>query len=171
MEHLPRQQYTKEFRGQAVQLVLEQKLTIPETARRLSMSGKTLKTWVCRARRGQLATLGESRQPVTELEAKLSRLKYDLAEARMKRDILKKLPRTLPRRSCPVRAHEDAAAPVSPECVVSDAGGVPKWVLCLANALPLETRPGERAAGSDDSGRACTHAADLWARTSPSRIA
>ena len=54
------------------------------------MSGKTLKNWVGRARRGQLATLGESRRPVTELEAELSRLKHDLAEARMERDILKK---------------------------------------------------------------------------------
>ena len=44
MERVPRQQYTKEFREQAVQLVLEQQLTIPEAARRLSMSGKTLDT-------------------------------------------------------------------------------------------------------------------------------
>ena len=61
-------------------------MPIVEAARRLSMSGKTLKNWVGRARRGQLATLGESRWPVTEL----SRLKRDLAEARMERDILKK---------------------------------------------------------------------------------
>ncbi len=90
MERVPRQQYTKEFRGQAVQLVLEQQVTIPEAARRLSMSGKTLERWVCRARRGQLATLGKNRQPVTELEAEVSRLKRDLAVARMERDILKK---------------------------------------------------------------------------------
>ncbi|MFO0777683.1 MAG: transposase [Nitrospira sp.] len=87
MEQLPRQQYTKEFREQAVQLVLEQQVPIPEAARRLTMSGKTLKNWVGR---GQLATLGASRRPVTELEAELSRLTRDLAEARMERDILKK---------------------------------------------------------------------------------
>ena len=73
-----------------MQLVLEQKLTIPEAARRLTMSGKTLERWVCRARPGQLATLGESRRPVTEREAERSRLTRDLAEARMERDILKK---------------------------------------------------------------------------------
>ncbi len=89
MEQVPRQQYTKEFREQAVQLVLEQKLTIPEAARRLTMSGNTLKNWVGRARRGQLATLGTSRRPVTDQEAELSRLTRDLAEARMERDILK----------------------------------------------------------------------------------
>jgi len=90
MEQVPRQQYTKEFREQAVRLVLEQQVTIPEAARRLSMSGKTLKHWVGRARHGQLATVGASRRPVTELEAELSRLKRDLAKARMERDILKK---------------------------------------------------------------------------------
>jgi len=90
MERVPPQKYTTEFREQAVQLILEQKLTIPEAARRLSMSGKTLKNWVGRARRGQLATLGASRRPVTELEAEVSRLKRELVEARLERDILKK---------------------------------------------------------------------------------
>ncbi len=90
MERVPQQQYTKEFREQAVQLILAQKLTIPEAARRLTMPSKTLKNWVGRARRGQLATLGENRRPVTELEAELSCLKHELAEARMERDILKK---------------------------------------------------------------------------------
>ncbi|MBH0201229.1 MAG: transposase [Nitrospira sp.] len=98
MEQVPRQQYTTEFREQAVQLVLEQQVTIPEGARRLSMSGKTLERWVCRARRGQLATLGESRRPVTDLEAELSRLTRELAEARIERDILKNGPHGLP---CP----------------------------------------------------------------------
>ena len=58
MEHLPRQPYTKEFREQAVRLVLAQQVTIPEAARRLSLSGRTLERWVGRARQGQLTTLG-----------------------------------------------------------------------------------------------------------------
>jgi transposase len=98
MEQLPRQQYTKEFREQAVRLALEQQVTIPEAARRLSMSGRTLERWVGRARQGQLTTLGANRRPVTELEAELSRLKRELAAARMARDILKNGPHGLP---CP----------------------------------------------------------------------
>lgn len=38
----------------------------------------------------QLATLGESRRPVTDLGAGVSRLKREFAEARMERDILQK---------------------------------------------------------------------------------
>jgi len=90
MERLPRQKYTKEFREQAVRVVLDQELTIPEAARRLTMSEKTLANWVFRARHGRLAGLGETRRPVTALEAEVSRLKRELAEARMERDILKK---------------------------------------------------------------------------------
>lgn len=90
----------------------------------------------------QLTTLGERRRPVTESE--LSRLKRDLPEARIERDIVRKPPRMLRRRSCPVRAHEDAASPVSPECIVSGAGCVSKRVCCLANT-PLSTRAQENA--------------------------
>lgn len=52
------------------------------------MSDKTLANWVCRARHGQLATLRETQRPVTELEAEVSRLKRELAEAWRERDIL-----------------------------------------------------------------------------------
>ena len=69
MERLPRQKYTKEFREQAVRVVREQELTVSEVARRLAMSEKTLANWVFRARQGQLAGLGETRRPVTDLEA------------------------------------------------------------------------------------------------------
>ena len=90
METLPRQTYTKEFREQAVRLVIEQELTVPEAARRLSMSSQTLSNWVFKARHGKLAGMDAHRKPVTDLEAEVSRLKRELAEARMERDILKK---------------------------------------------------------------------------------
>ena len=90
MEKLPRQTYTKEFREQAVRLVIEQDLTIPEAARRLSMSGQTLSNWVFKARHGKLAGIDEHRKPVTDLEAEHSKLKRDFSEATTERDILKK---------------------------------------------------------------------------------
>ena len=113
MERVPRQQYTKEFREQAVQLVEDQELTISEAARRLTMSDKTLANWVFRARRGQRTTLGETRRPVTELEAEVARLKRELAEARMERDILKSHRVLCEGAAGPVRTDDDAALPVS----------------------------------------------------------
>lgn len=74
-----------------MQLVLNQQVPIAEAARRLSMSGKTLKNWVGQARCGQLATVGASHRPVTDLEAELSQLKRELTEARMERDILNRV--------------------------------------------------------------------------------
>ena len=90
MEQLPRQIYTQEYREQAVKLVIEQKLTIPAAARRLSMSAKTLANWVYRTRHGKPEGMDTHRASVTDLEAEVSRLKRELAEARMERDILKK---------------------------------------------------------------------------------
>jgi transposase len=42
MQQLPRGRYTKEFREQAVKLVLEEKLSLRKAGKRLSLSWKTL---------------------------------------------------------------------------------------------------------------------------------
>lgn len=90
METLPRQKYTKDYREQAVKRVIEHHQTIPQAARQLAMSAKTLANWVHQARHGKLTHVGEHRKPVTDLEAEVSKLKRELAEARMERDVLKK---------------------------------------------------------------------------------
>lgn len=90
MNKLPKQVYTKEFRENAVKLVMEERLKVPEAARRLSMSAKTLANWVHWARSGKLEEVGSNRKPVTEVEAELTRLQRELAEVKMERDILKK---------------------------------------------------------------------------------
>jgi transposase len=89
MSKLPKQSFTQEFRDQAVKSVLESQLSIPEAARRLNMSAKTLANWVHKSRLSQKGDDG-LRKPVTELEAEISRLRRELAEARMERDVLKK---------------------------------------------------------------------------------
>ena len=114
MQRLPRGVYTKGFRDQAVRLVLEEGLSIPQAGQRLSMLPKTLAHWVGGARRGELATLGGRQQPLTETERALARLRRELADVKMERDILKKPPRTLPRPHYPVRANGNIAASVSP---------------------------------------------------------
>ena len=93
MEKLPKQVYTSEFRQQAVALIERDRLSVAEAARKLSISQKTLANWVKRARDGRLPapTAGNNvGRLVTEEHAELSRLRREVAELRMERDILKK---------------------------------------------------------------------------------
>ena len=90
MNRVPKGTYTKEFREQAVKLVLVDGLTQREAASRLSLSVKTLGAWVVAERKGTLAKVGETQKPQSELEAELARVKRELATVTMERDILKK---------------------------------------------------------------------------------
>lgn len=88
MERLPKGIYTLEFREQAVRLHEVEGLTAPEVAKRLSLPLGTLKNWICAARKGTLGEVGMNQKPLTELE--LARVKRELAEVKMERDLLKK---------------------------------------------------------------------------------
>jgi transposase len=90
MERIPRAIYTKELREEAVKLVTEGGLKIPEVGRRLSVAASTIRYWVKASREGKLKEVGKHQRPLTEIEMELSRVKRELAEARMERDILKK---------------------------------------------------------------------------------
>lgn len=94
MEQLPKQVYTSEYRAQAVLMVTRDRMSVAEVSRKLSMSQKTLANWVKRAKDGQPPTAsGDASAPrrvITEEQAELSRLRREVAELRMERDILKK---------------------------------------------------------------------------------
>jgi len=90
MEKIPRRVYTKEFKEEAAQLVVNGGMGLTEAARRLSISVKTLANWVAAAKHGKPVKAGMTRKPVTELEAENSQLKRALAEMKMERDLLKK---------------------------------------------------------------------------------
>ena len=90
MERIPRAIYTKELREEAVKLVTEGGLKIPEVGRRLSIAASTIRYWVKASREGKLKEVGKHQRPLTEIEMELARVKRELAEARMERDILKK---------------------------------------------------------------------------------
>ncbi len=90
MKGIPQGRYTKEFREEAVKLVTEEKLSLPEAARRLSLSPSTLGNWVKTYKAGRLGEVGKTYRPLTEIEMDLARTKKELAEVRMERDILKK---------------------------------------------------------------------------------
>ena len=90
MERIPKAIYTKELREEAVKLVTEGGLTIPEVGRRLSIAPSTLRYWVKAHEVGKLGEVGKERRPLTEVEMELARVKRELAIVKMERDILKK---------------------------------------------------------------------------------
>ena len=69
-----------------------QGLSLAEAAKRLSVPKGTLANWVASAK-GSKTPAAPGARTVAELEAELKRLRKDLAEARMERDILKNRPR------------------------------------------------------------------------------
>ncbi len=89
MEKIPRAVYTKEFKEEAVKMVTETGLSVPEGARRISVSTSTVAYWVKLAKEGRLSNGGRQR-PVTGEEMELARLKRENAELKMEREILKK---------------------------------------------------------------------------------
>jgi transposase len=101
LKRLPRQVYTAEFQAEAVRLVVEEGLSLAETARRISVPKGTLTNWVMKARKGQPLTVAPGRAPVSELEAENARLRRELVEARMERDLLKKATAYFARESLP----------------------------------------------------------------------
>lgn len=90
MERIPNAHYTKELREEAVKLVTEGGLSVPEVGRRLSIAPSTLRYWVLAHREGKLKDVGRKQKPMTELEMELAHVKRELAQVKMERDFLKK---------------------------------------------------------------------------------
>lgn len=94
---ITKRRYTAEYQAEAVRLVLQEKLSVPQAARRLEISDKTLANWVRRARRGERLTGSGSPESssskaasVSELEMELSKLRAENARLKMEKEILKK---------------------------------------------------------------------------------
>jgi len=90
MERVPKGVFTKEFKEEAVKMVTEGRLSIPEVGRRLSIPKSTLAHWVKIAKEGRLSDTCKKQKPVTVDQMELARLKREIAELKMERDILKK---------------------------------------------------------------------------------
>ena len=88
--------YTPELREEAVKLVLAQGLTLEEAAQR-----GTLANWFSAAKRGTTPKAAPGSRTVPELEAEVAKLRKELAEARMERDIVKKAAAYFARESLP----------------------------------------------------------------------
>lgn len=93
--------YTPELREEAVKLVLAQGLTLEDAAERIAIPKGTLANWVSAAKNGTTSSAAPGSRTVPELEAENAKLRKELAEARMERDIVKKAAAYFARESLP----------------------------------------------------------------------
>jgi transposase len=78
------------LREEAVKKVLEEKLSVPEAARRFSLPPSTLTNWIRLYKEGKLGDIGKTYRPLTEIEMELAKVKKENANLRIECDILKK---------------------------------------------------------------------------------
>lgn len=90
MRRIPQGRYSKEFREEAVKLVIEQGLTVPKASRRLDVPKSTISNWVRASKAGKLENIGKNRCELSDIELEMAKLKRELAKVKMERDILKK---------------------------------------------------------------------------------
>jgi transposase len=90
MAKIPYGKYTKEFREEAVKLVTVHGHSIDDAALRISVPKSTLANWVRAYNAGILSQIGNSYKAKNESELEIARLKRELAQVKMERDVLKK---------------------------------------------------------------------------------
>ena len=90
MARIPNGVYTAKFRSEAVKLVVQEGLQVDQAAKRLSVPKSSLGNWVRASRSGELAKVGQGQRLPTETEMELARLRKELAEVKLERDLLKK---------------------------------------------------------------------------------
>ena len=84
-----RQRFTKEFKEDAVRLVLEQGYNCREAARRLGVGSSNVTRWV-RQHRDDHQQRSETGKTPREMDAEIRRLKKENQRLEMEREILKK---------------------------------------------------------------------------------
>ena len=85
-ERRARRSVTDDFKSGAVRLVLDQGKTIAQVARDLELTASALTQWVGRAR----ADRTKGKTGLTTEERELAKLRKEVRELKMERDILKK---------------------------------------------------------------------------------
>jgi transposase len=81
--------YSEELKSEAIKMVNEQGLSQKETGLRLSIPSGTIGNWVAASKRGKYRS-GPGELSMAEMINENKRLRKELNEARMEREILKK---------------------------------------------------------------------------------
>lgn len=92
--------YSDELKAEAVKMVKDQGLSREEVAKRLMIPKGTIGNWVTAAKTGKHPA-GPGEQSHSELISENNRLRKELADARMEREILKKATAYFARESLP----------------------------------------------------------------------
>ena len=78
MKGIPQGRYTREFRKEAVKLVTQEELLLPEAAGWLSLPPSTLVDWLRANKEGRLGEVGKALRPLTLIEMELAKTKKEL---------------------------------------------------------------------------------------------
>ena len=85
---IPHRVYTAEFKTEAVKLADE--VGIAEAAKRLDMPTSSIRNWMTPEARSRLSGDGSKRQPVSEAQAEITRLRREVASLKVDNEILRK---------------------------------------------------------------------------------
>jgi transposase len=85
---IPHLVYTAEFKLEAVKLAKE--VGVAEAARRLDMPTSSIRNWMKSEARSRLTGEGNRRQPVSEAQAEIARLRREVASLKADNEILRK---------------------------------------------------------------------------------
>ena len=72
--------YSKEFRIEAVKMVVDGGLSVYEASRQLTLPKSTLENWVKAFKAGKLGDIGGQQRPLTDVEQELARVKRELVQ-------------------------------------------------------------------------------------------
>jgi len=87
----PRKKYTKSEKLEVVKLSLEEDQSVKELAERFEISENTVYNWRSKyTKHKEAAFPGKGNKTMTDSEREIARLKKELKEAQLERDILKK---------------------------------------------------------------------------------
>ena len=113
MKGIPRGRYTKEFRQEAVKLVIEEKLSWGKAARRLSLEPSTIGKRIKAYQEDKQGEIGKTYRPLIEVETELARVKKENTTLKVENEILIKDAAYFARESLPGMGHERIAAHLS----------------------------------------------------------
>ena len=85
-----RNQYSREFKLEAINLVTNQLRKIPDVADSLGIGKSTLQKWLAQHRREMNGHSPKTGNALTDEQRELQQLRFDNERLRMERDILKK---------------------------------------------------------------------------------